>query len=215
MTRNDVQLARGANPHYRQLTRPLDRSMSNAIKIRVGDEDVWTLRDILPNEPGLRMLFVAKTPAPVSVEEGHYFQGSQGRAFWNRLREFGLLNPMTEFEDDSLLAHGYGLTDIVKVPRSYGNEPSDAEYRSGMNRILELITQHKPRVVTFVYKGVLDNVLRLHFGIRSKAEYGFNPSHERSFGTRVFAFPLPGVGNCNRAQAVAAMSELRRFLESQ
>ena len=126
--------------------------------------------------------------------------------FWNRLRECGLLIPTTEFEDDSLLDHGYGLTDLVKVPRGYGDEPSDAEYREGLHRILDLVRLHRPKVVVFVYKKVLDQILRFGFGISARSSYGFNPSVETQFGARVFAFPLPGTP-CNTAQAIAAMKE--------
>jgi G:T/U-mismatch repair DNA glycosylase len=179
----------------------------NAMTITVDGRKVRTLRDILPTRPGLRVLFVAKTPAPVSVEAGHYFQGLQGRMFWNRLKEYGLLQPTTPYEDDSLLQHQYGLTDIVKVPREYGNEPSDAEYKVGLNRILELVRIHRPKVVVFVYKRVLDQILRFGFDIRTKASYGFNPSLENRFDARVFAFPLPGTP-CTAAQAASAMREL-------
>lgn len=175
--------------------------------IVVDGQQVRTLRDILPEKPGLSVLFVAKTPAPVSVNAGHYFQGKQGSAFWNRLRDYGLLKPTTAFEDDSLLAHRFGLTDIVKVPRGYGNEPSDDEYRAGVDRILELVGVHRPRVVVFVYKRVLDQILRLKFRIKTKSSYGFNPSLAPHFGTEVFAFPLPGTP-CKREDAAAAMREL-------
>ena len=179
----------------------------NSTVINVDGRQVRTLRDILPAKPGLRVLFVAKTPAPVSVEAGHYFQGSQGRMFWNRLNEYGLLKPTTAYEDDSLLEHGYGLTDVVKVPRASGNEPSDAEYAAGVGRILELVRLHRPRVVVFVYKRVLDQILRIGFGIRTKASYGFNSPFEERFGTRVFAFPLPGTP-CTTVQAAVAMATL-------
>lgn len=179
----------------------------NSTVITVDGRKVRTLRDILPAKPGLRVLFVAKTPAPVSVEAGHYFQGAQGRMFWNRLKEYGLLKPTTAFDDDSLLEHGYGLTDIMKVPRAYGNEPSDAEYAAGLGRILKLVRAHRPKVVVFVYKRVLDQILRIGFGIQVKASYGFNPPFEERFGTRVFAFPLPGTP-CTRDQAAVAMLAL-------
>jgi len=179
----------------------------NSIIITVDGRQVRTLRDILPAKPGLRVLFIAKTPALVSADAGHYFQGAQGQMFWNRLKEYGLLMSTTEFEDDSLLDHGFGLTDIVKVPRAYGNEPSDAEYRAGLSRILDLVRLHRPKVVVFVYKRVLDQILRFGFGVGSKAGYGFNPAVEGQFGTRVFAFPLPGTP-CTTAQAVTAMKEL-------
>jgi mismatch-specific thymine-DNA glycosylase len=183
-----------------------------ATTIKVNGETFKTLADIVPREPGLEALFVAKTPTQVSVDAGHYFQGSQGRDFWDRLIKYGLLNPTTEFEDESFLAHGYGLTDIVKLPRNYGNEPSDQEYREGIDRVLGLIGLHKPRVAIFVYKRVLDIVLELRFGIYKKASYGLNPDLKPVFGTNVFAFPLPGVGSCTREQAVSAMNDLKVLL---
>jgi uracil-DNA glycosylase len=66
----------------------------NQTYISVEEQEILTLRDILPmpGAPGLRVLFVAKTPAPTSVEAGHYFQGQHGTNFWNRLRTYGLLN---------------------------------------------------------------------------------------------------------------------------
>jgi G:T/U-mismatch repair DNA glycosylase len=98
----------------------------NAITVVINGQEVRTLRDILPETPGLRVLFVAKTPAPGSVELGHYFQGVQGRLFWKLMKQYGLLRPTTDFEDDSLLDHGYGLTDIAKLPRPFDQEPSQA-----------------------------------------------------------------------------------------
>ncbi len=175
--------------------------------ITVAGRQVRTLSDILPSSPGLRMLFVAKTPALKSVEVGHYFQGRHGRNFWNRLKEYSLLRPTTQFEDDSLLDHGFGFTDIVKVPRDFGEEPSDSEYLAGAGRILDLIQAHRPRVVVFVYKRVLDQIVRLRFGVTSRATYGFNAEFEALFGSRVFAFPLPGTP-CPAHAAVEAMSEL-------
>lgn len=179
----------------------------NSIWLVVDGCKVRTLRDVLPDTPGLKALFVAKTPAPVSVEAGHYFQGKQGRMFLNRLKRYGLLKPSTRFEDDSFLYHGFGLTDIVKVPREYGSEPSSADYAAGIDRVLDLVHVHKPIVVVFVYKRVLDEVLSQRFGTRTKSSYGFNPPVDQLFGSRVFAFPLPGTP-CRASEADRAMREL-------
>src|SRR2546422_3107193 len=120
-------------------------SYSTAIK--VGGQDVRTLRDVLPESHGLRGLFVGKTPTPVSVAAGHYFQGRQGRMFWSMLQTYDILRARTEYEDDSLLSHGFGVTDISKIPRKYGQEPSEHEYREGSERILALVYAHKPLVI--------------------------------------------------------------------
>jgi len=186
--------------------------MTHRTTIRVGDRNVETLADILPRTGPIKMLIVAKTPALVSVRAGHYFQGRQGRMFWNRLHDYGLLDaPAGSFEDDALIAHGYGLTDIVKAPRDYGSEPSNEEYRGGIERILDLVAQLEPQVLLFVYKRVLDQILTVAFDHPDKANYGFNPDLDTDFGCRVFAFPMPGTP-CTSAQAITAMSELAETL---
>lgn len=131
--------------------------------------------------------------------------------FWRRLREYGLLEPRTEFEDDSLLEHGFGMTDIVKVPGSYGNEPSADEYKAGSQRVLEIIREHHPRVVVFVYKRVLNEMLRC-LQLEGTSSYGFNPEFEEYFGARVFVFPMPGTP-CSTERASIAMRELVSELE--
>jgi G:T/U-mismatch repair DNA glycosylase len=153
------------------------------------------------------VLFVGKTPAPDSVQIGHYFQGRQGRLFWKLLKEYGIFEPTTEFEDDSLLSYRYGLTDIAKVPRPFGEEPSRAEYEIGARRVIELVRLHPPSVIVFVYKKVLDRVAQLEFGVTQRSSYGFNQSLEPYFRCRVFAFPLPGTP-CGREQANQAMQQL-------
>jgi hypothetical protein len=77
--------------------------------------------------------------------------------FWNRLSEYNILKvPANKFADECLLTNKYGLTDIVKVPRDYGNEPSDEEYKQGLGRIISTIEKCKPKVIVFVYKKQID-----------------------------------------------------------
>jgi len=185
------------------------------ITIDVDGKIVETLSDILPDKPGLKILLIAKTPALKSVNKGHYFQGSQGRAFWNRLAEYKILNvPFGKHEDEYLLDKSIGITDIVKVPRNFGDEPSDMEYRLGLQRILDLINLHKPKVIVFVYKKVLDNILKFGFNIIDKSSYGFNPDFEQNFNSKVFVFPMPGTP-CKREQAIEAMEELQKLIFDQ
>jgi mismatch-specific thymine-DNA glycosylase len=183
------------------------------IEITVDGKKHKTLSDILPDHGNLDILFIAKTPAPTSVEIGHYFQGRQGTMFWNKLSEFDILKvPYGQFADKYLLSNNFGITDIVKIPRSYGNEPSDDEYKQGLSRILSIIEKYKPKVIVFVYKRVLDNIIRLNFGISDKADYGFNSKLEKYFKTKVFVFPMPGTP-CKREQAVLSMSELKKLIQ--
>lgn len=184
----------------------------NKIKLIIENKEFDTLSDILPENSSLEILFIAKTPAPISVSAGHYFQGKQGIMFWNKLAKYKILNVnYGEFEDDNLLENGYGITDIIKVPRSYGNEPSNEEYRAGLKRILDLIKLHKPKVIFFVYKKVLDKILKLSFNIKKKSIYGFNPKLKNKFGSYVFVFPMPGTP-CSSELAHQSMSELEKIL---
>jgi len=188
------------------------KKSGHKILITSNGKEVETLADILPVEQKLDILFIAKTPAPISVNAGHYFQGTQGRMFWNKLTNYNILNvPNGEYEDDYLLENSYGITDIVKVPRSYGNEPSNEEYKQGLNRILDLIKLYKPKVICFVYKKVLDQILKFGFMRNQKSEYGFNPELENDFGAKVFVFPMPGTP-CKSDLAHSSMTSLKQLL---
>ena len=186
--------------------------MSHKTNILIDGKKVETLADILPVKPGLEILFIAKTPAPLSVAAGHYFQGKQGKMFWNALSKHNILTVHHgEFEDDHLIENLYGITDIVKIPRGYGNEPSDDAYRGGLDKILDLIRLNNPKVICFVYKKVLDQILKLSFNIREKSLYGFNPKLEKYFETKVFVFPMPGTP-CKKELAVSSMYEFKDLL---
>jgi mismatch-specific thymine-DNA glycosylase len=186
---------------------------NNRIKIIVDKKEYETLADILPESGNLEILFIAKTPALTSVEAGHYFQGKQGTMFWNRLSEYNILKvPYGKFADDYLIQNNYGITDIVKVPRDYGNEPSKGEYREGLQKIIKTIQKYKPKVIIFVYKGVLDNILNLNFSISTKSSYGFNPQLDKYFNSAVFVFPMPGTP-CKTEQAIQSMNALKTLLK--
>ena len=175
-------------------------------------KEITTLKDILPETSGLNVLFVGKTPMPDSVKAGHYFQGRQGKSFWNMLERYNLLRvPKGAFHDDYLLQNRYGMTDIVKVPRYYGDEPSESEYSNGAQRIIDLISNHEPKVAVFVYKRVLDHLLTALNMTRTKTAYGFNPILEERLNCKLFVFPMSGTP-CNRKEAKLAMQSLCKEL---
>lgn len=159
----------------------------------------------------MKMLIVGKTPPKVTIEAGHYFQGRQGRVFWSMLQRYELLNvPPDKYADEMLIEHGYGITNIVKVSHEYQDEPTDAEYREWIPKFLALLDSlpAKPRVILFVYKGALDAILRLHFNIKTRSRYGFNPELESLFGSQIFAFPMPGTP-CPKETIDRVMKELQ------
>ena len=103
--------------------------------------------------------------------------------------------------------NGFGMTDVCKVPRPFGEEPSEAEYIEGWERVNGIIMRTRPRILTFVYKGALDKVLEYSFGWDHKSGYGFNDDLMRTFGRRVFAFPLPGVA-CTLRESQRHLADL-------
>ena len=187
--------------------------MSHLTEIEVAGSVVPTLADILPEGGELRALFIGKTPSPASVEVGHYFEGRMGRGLWKRLDDAGILSaPADGYADDALLGEGFGVTDICKLPRPFGDEPERDEYAEGWERVAGIVGALRPRILVFVYKGSLDRVLRSSFGWDHKSCYGFNDDLARTFGRRVFAFPLPGV-SCTAREAQRHMTDLARALE--
>ena len=186
--------------------------MSNhRIKMTIEGQEFETFEDILPQSPEFKILFVGKVPAPHSVSAGHYFY--KNAAFWNRLKEFGIMTvPHGQYGDDCLVEHNYGITDIIKKPRSFGNEPSDAEYKEGIARFFDLLRTNRPKVLVFIYKGALDKILHIKYGIKTYAHYGFNVELESLFNSKVFAFPMPGTP-CRREDAHLHMKELSTFID--
>ncbi|HQZ26425.1 MAG TPA: uracil-DNA glycosylase family protein [Flavobacterium sp.] len=186
--------------------------MNYRIGISIDGKNVETLSDILPKDKELKILFIAKTPATLSVKVGHYFQGQQGTMFWNMLKKSGILKvkPNT-YDDENLLDNKFGITDIVKVPRDYGNEPSIEEYKEGLIKINEIINKFHSKILVFVYKGVLDNILKHQFNIKQKSDYGFNPHLDKLFGSIVFVFPMPGTP-CKKENADLYMKELKKIV---
>jgi len=121
--------------------------LDHRIEVDIDGQAVITLADILPARGPLQVLFIGKAPSPASVEAGHYFPGRIGKGLWKRLDEVGLLHAVQgQFPDDLLLDSGYGMTDVCKVPRPFGHEPTEADYTAGWERVNGIITRSQPAV---------------------------------------------------------------------
>ncbi len=119
--------------------------MDHRTELEIDGSSVTTLADIVPPRGPLRVLFVGKTPSPASVEAGHYFMGRMGKGLWKRLDDVGVLRAANgEFADDLLLDNGFGMTDICKLPRPFGEEPTKAEYVEGWERVNGLVVAAAP-----------------------------------------------------------------------
>jgi double-stranded uracil-DNA glycosylase len=187
--------------------------VTHLTEVDAGGLIVPTLADILPEQGTLKALFIGKTPSPASVDVGHYFEGKMGKGLWKRLGDAGILQaPDGGYGDDELLGAGFGVTDLCKVPRPFGDEPGREEYEAGWERVAAVVGKFRPRILVFVYKGSLDKVLHFSFGWEHKSCYGFNDDLARTFGRKVFAFPLPGV-SCTAREAQRHMTDLAQSLE--
>ncbi|MGH2464941.1 MAG: uracil-DNA glycosylase family protein [Candidatus Limnocylindrales bacterium] len=114
-------------------------------------EDVETLVDLPPTRGGL--LFVGLNPSPVSVTAGHYHQGRLGRTFWRRLMIAGVLPAGTDVEsaDDTLVAAGHGITDLIKVPTPR-DTATDHELTLGVGPLWQKVAIWRPSAIVFIYK---------------------------------------------------------------
>ncbi len=110
-----------------------------------------TLADLPPLRD--RLLFVGLNPSPVSVQAGHYHQGTLGRTFWRRLMQAGVLpaDAAIETADDALAAAGHGITDLIKRPTPR-DKASDAMLTEGVGPLWQKIALWRPGAVVFIYK---------------------------------------------------------------
>jgi TDG/mug DNA glycosylase family protein len=164
----------------------------------MGDR-VETLEDLL--RPGLRAVCVGINPSPVSVEAGHYYQGTLGQRFFGRLRYVGLLDDRHDgFEDDAAFASGIGFTDIVKRPTGNATAVSPAEFEHGQSALEAKLKEHRPELVIFTFKKAAESL----FG--SFAGNGFVPGL-RLAHSEVFVMPAPFESNTTVYPTLDTLSE--------
>lgn len=94
--------------------------------------------------PNLRVLFCGINPGLYTAAVGHHF-ARPGNRFWPALHASGftarLLSP---FEEHELLAHGYGITNVVERATATAAELSPAEYIAGGRRLRGLVRRSHP-----------------------------------------------------------------------
>ncbi len=185
--------------------------MNHQTTITIEGKTYETLKDILPREGSLDILFVGKTPSLKSVVKGHYFQGTRGKSFWKKLHDYGVLKyPLGDFADDYLLQNGCGVTHVSKVPREF-KAMTALEYRKGYVRLMEKVDKYHPKLLVFTYKNTLDSLLTSVLNKKTQARYGFNPEYDAIFRAAIFVFPMPGT-ICTKAEADVCMTDLIQFL---
>ncbi|HZH90023.1 MAG TPA: G/U mismatch-specific DNA glycosylase [Pyrinomonadaceae bacterium] len=159
--------------------------------------------------PGLRVLFCGINPGLYTAAVGHHF-ARPGNRFWPALYASGftgrLLSP---FEEHELLAHGYGITNVVERATATAAELSPEEYVEGGRKLEATVGRYRPRFLAVLGVGAY----RTAFG-RPKAALGLQP--ETIGETSVWVLPNPSGLNAHyQPKDLARMfRELRLAVEA-
>ncbi|WP_152360625.1 mismatch-specific DNA-glycosylase [Microlunatus speluncae] len=123
--------------------------------------------------PGLALLFVGINPGLWTAATQTHF-AHPGNRFYPALRMAGILDRdldrtvgMTDEDRRYLVGRGIGITNLVPRATARADELTAEELRDGRQRLLDLITEHRPRVVAIA--GV--TAYRIAFG-QPKARLG-------------------------------------------
>jgi TDG/mug DNA glycosylase family protein len=178
---------------------------SHRTTIEIDGRPVETLADLPPLRD--RLLFVGLNPSPVSVDAGHYHQGTLGRTFWRRLIRATILPADTALEaaDDALVAAGHGITDLLKSPTAR-DEASDTVLTAGVGPLWQKIAIWRPAAIVFVYK----RAAQIAAGRRLDETWG--QLHGVALAGRP-CFLMPGP-YAARAEVVEALNYLRNLAAS-
>lgn len=98
--------------------------------------------------PDMRLLVCGLNPSIYAADVGVGFARGSNR-FWPAARAAGLLSRDRD-PRHALIAHGVGMTDLVKRPTRQAAELSAAEYAEGLERLERLAERLQPRVICFV-----------------------------------------------------------------
>jgi TDG/mug DNA glycosylase family protein len=204
-TRRDTSRAGHPSREGQPRNYPRSEDPGHRVTVEWRGEEIETLADLL--RPGLRAVVVGINPAPKSVAAGHYYHGTYGQRFFDRLRRAGGLpdGDGDAFEDDRAFAAGIGFTDVVKRPSASADEVS-AELADGRNDLAAKLADVDVPLVIFAFKAAAETLL----GPLPKWFYGVVP-RRRIGKARVFVMPGP---TAPTAEVDDAVKKLKRALRS-
>jgi double-stranded uracil-DNA glycosylase len=107
-----------------------------------------TIPDVLP-APGapLQVLFCGINPSLYSAATGWHF-ARPGNRFWPALHLSGFTpRRLAPREQHLLPGYGLGITNLVARATAQASELDAAELRAGGERLLALVTEHRPRIL--------------------------------------------------------------------
>jgi TDG/mug DNA glycosylase family protein len=146
------------------------------------------------------VLLVGLNPSPFAADAGVGF-ARPGNRFWPAALASGLV---TRDRDPrhALLAHGVGMTDLVKRATARADEVTREEYRAGASRVEALVEWLLPGCVCFV------GLSGYRIAVDRAAKTGWQ---ERPFGGRP-AYVMPNPSGINAHATPAVLVEHMREL---
>jgi TDG/mug DNA glycosylase family protein len=160
--------------------------------------------------PNLRVLFCGINPGLYSGYTGHHF-ARPGNRFWPTLFAAGFTERLLKPEEEQeLLAHGYGITNLVQRATATAAELSADELARGGARLQATVDRYRPRVLAIL--GI--SAYRLAFNA-PRAILGKQPEPIET--TPVWVLPNPSGLNAHYTPADLArvFGEFRRTIESE
>ena len=157
-----------------------------------------TIPDVLP-PPGqpLHVLFCGINPSLYSAATGWHF-ARPGNRFWPALHLSGFTpRRLAPHEQHLLPGYGLGITNLVARATAQAAELDAAELRAGGERLLALLTGHRPGILAIA--GV--TAYRTAFG-HARADIG--PQPDPLGGSRVWVLPNPSGLNAHWTLAAIA-----------
>ena len=152
-------------------------------------------------------LFVGINPAVRSAEVGHYYAHPTNR-FWKLVSASGIApHSVTAQDDDLLVKHGFGFTDVAKRPTVGASDLEAAEFLAARQRLTEVLLERKPRTVAFVSKRAARAFLQT--GPSEPISYG--PQPEPYHGATIWFLPSTSGqsnGDSSYSEKLAAFEQL-------
>ena len=160
-----------------------------------------TMPDVIA--PGLKVLFCGINPSVYSAVVRHHF-ARPGNRFWPALYASGFTDRLlAPREQDELLVHGYGITNVVEHASVSADSLTAEQYAQGARRLEAKVRRYRPRYLAVLGIGAW----RTAFA-RPRAVLG--PQPESLGGARVWVLPNPS--GLNAHYVPEALAELFRAL---
>jgi double-stranded uracil-DNA glycosylase len=157
--------------------------------------------------PDLKVLFCGINPSLYSAATGHHF-ARPGNRFWPALYRAGFTRRLLKpWEEELLLEEDVGITNLVSRATATAAELTDAELRSGRQRLARKVHRFRPGCVAVVgigaYRAASD---------RPRATIGLQP--DPLGRAAVWVLPNPSGLNANHQlpDLVKAFRAVRLFL---